>query len=291
MEWIQGISPIEFPLFGININPPVGFSIGGVKIHFYGILIGIGLMLAVFYGWKRCKQFGIKQENITDGILYIVPFAILCARLYFCILKWKQYAPNPISVLYIWEGGLAIPGGIIGAVIGIFVFCRFRKIKAGAMLDLVFLGFLIGQSIGRWGNFINREAYGEETNIFLRMGLFLDADRVGTLQMHYYHPTFLYESLWNALGFVLLHRLSKKRKYDGQIALCYVAWYGLGRAAIEGLRTDALGWDTVRFTQLLALVAGIAAVVVLAVLWRKPHAPEQLYVNQKKEEPTEGDKE
>jgi phosphatidylglycerol:prolipoprotein diacylglycerol transferase len=163
--------------------------------------------------------------------------------------------------LYIWQGGLAIYGGVLGAIVGVAVFCKFKKIKLPALLDLVSLGFLIGQSIGRWGNFFNREAHGSATDIFCRMGLL----NKWTGVVEYYHPTFLYESLWNAAGFVLLHFLSKKRKYDGQIALGYVAWYGLGRAFIEGLRTDSLMWGPVRVSQALAAVSCLAAVTILVI--------------------------
>ena len=279
MSWIKGVSPIAFPFFGIEINPPAGFTIGNLNVQFYGVLIGLGLMLAVVYAWKRCNQFGIKQDDITDGVLYIVPFAIICARLYYCIFEWERFADDPISVLYIWKGGLAIYGGVIGAIIGMAVFSYFKKIKLPALLDLVLLGFLIGQSIGRWGNFMNREAYGAETDTFLRMGLFLDADRYLTAQMHYYHPTFLYESLWNGAGFVLLHFLSKKRQYDGQIALGYALWYGLGRTIIEGLRTDSLDWGPVRVSQMVAAASCVAASVVLFLLSRKRHDPQNLFVN------------
>ena len=152
--------------------------------------------------------------------------------------------------------------------------------KLPALLDLVALGFLIGQSIGRWGNFFNREAFGAPTESFLRMGLF----NTLTQSWEYYHPTFLYESLWNAAGFVLLHFLSRKRQYDGQIALGYVAWYGLGRAFIEGLRMDSLYWGSFRVSQVLAGISCVAAVSVL--LWQhfKPHPPENLLVNQVKSE-------
>ncbi len=267
---------ISFPFFGIETDPIRVLNIGPVSIHLYGIIIALGLMLAVIYAWKRCKQFGIKQDDITDGVLYIVPFAIVCARLYYCVFKWEDYAANPISVLYIWEGGLAIYGGVIGAVIGMAVFCHFKKIKLPALLDLVLLGFLIGQAIGRWGNFFNREAFGSETESFLRMGLL---NRY-TGQVTYHHPTFLYESLWNATGFALLHFLSKKRQYDGQIALGYALWYGLGRFLIEGLRTDSLYWGPFRVSQVLAGATCIAASVVLFLLARKAHDPANLFANQ-----------
>jgi phosphatidylglycerol:prolipoprotein diacylglycerol transferase len=233
-------------------------------------------MLAVLYAWRRCKQFGIKGDDLTDGVLWIVPFAVLCARAYYCIFQWESYADDPISVLYIWNCGLAIYGGVLGAALGVAVFCYFKKIRLPALLDLVALGFLIGQSIGRWGNFFNREAFGAETDWFLRMGL-LDSL---TGKVTYHHPTFLYESLWNAVGFVALHFLSKKRQYDGQIALGYAAWYGLGRAIIEGLRTDSLYWGPFRVSQVLAGISFLAATAVLVVLAFRKHDPAKLYGNQ-----------
>ncbi len=268
-------SPITFPGLGLEMNPPSYIEIGTFKIHFYGMIIAFGLMLAVFYGLRRCKQFGIKSDDLLDGVLWIVPFAIICARAYYVIFEWDQYAADPISALYIWKGGLAIYGGVIGAAIGIIVFTKVKKISTGAIFDLVGLGFLIGQSIGRWGNFFNREAFGAQTDIFIRMGL----TNPVTGAVEYWHPTFLYESLWNAVGFVLLHFLSKKRQYDGQIALGYVAWYGLGRAFIEGLRTDSLWWGPFRVSQLLAAVSCIAAVAVLLIQWFRPQDPQKLFVN------------
>lgn len=267
---------ISFPSLGLTMNPPRSLSIGSLNIYFYGIIIAAGLVLAVVYACRRSKQFGIKEDDLLDGVLWVTPFAIVCARAYYCIFSWENYADNPISVLYIWEGGLAIYGGVLGAALGVAVFCRIKRIKLPMLLDLVSLGFLIGQSIGRWGNFFNREAFGAETESFLRMGLLNSY----TGQVTYYHPTFFYESVWNAAGFLLLHQLSKKRQYDGQIALGYVAWYGLGRAFIEGLRTDSLYWGSFRVSQLLAAASCIAAVSIL--LWQnfKPHDPAKLYVNQ-----------
>ena len=268
-------SEISFPSLGIAVNPPRSISIGPLSIHFYGLIIALGLVLAVVYACRRSKQFGIKEDDVLDGVLFVTPFAILCARAYYCIFSWEHYADNPISVLYIWEGGLAIYGGVLGAAIGVAVLCRVKRIKLAAMLDLVSLGFLIGQSMGRWGNFFNREAFGAETASFLRMGLM--NSYTGTVT--YYHPTFFYESAWNAVGFLLLHHFSKKRQYDGQVALGYAAWYGLGRAFIEGLRTDSLFWGPFRVSQLLAAISCLAAVSVL--LWQmfRPHSPSTLFVN------------
>ena len=275
---------ISFPSLGIDIDPLRVFDLGPLSIHMYGLIIAVGLMLAVIYGMRRAPQFGVTEDHVLDGVLWITPFAILCARAYYCIFSWELYADDPISVLYIWNGGIAIYGGVLGAVAGIILYCRIRKISLGAALDLVLLGFLIGQAIGRWGNFFNREAFGAETDSFLRMGLF--SPLTGTTTYH--HPTFLYESVWNALGFVILHFLSKKRQYDGQIALGYAAWYGLGRTFIEGLRTDSLyiPGTPIRVSQLLAAVSCLAALAVLAYFVIKPPA-KKLFVHRVAEETTE----
>ncbi len=271
---------ISFPSFGIDINPPRGFNLFGMEVRFYGIMIALGLLLAVLYALKRSKQFGIKDDDIVDGVLWIVPLSVIFARAYYCIFSWEEFAANPISVLYIWQGGIAIYGAVIGAAIGVVVHCLVKKIKLPALLDLVCLGFLIGQCLGRWGNFFNREAFGAETESFFRMGLFNSSTESWT----YYHPTFLYESVWTLAGFIALHFLSKKRQYDGQVALGYVAWYGLGRTFIEGLRMDSLYWGNFRVSQLLAAVSCFVAAAILVALAFKKHSPEKLYVNQAKPE-------
>ena len=266
----SGYGGISFPGLGLSCNPPRTLEIGSVSIHYYGLIIAVGLLLAVIYACRRSKQFGIEEDDILDGVLYVTPFAVLCARLYYCIFAWNEggYAQNPISILYVGEGGRAIYGGVLGAILGVAVFCKFKRIKLPALLDLVALGFLIGQGVGRWGNFMNREAFGAAVSedYFLAMGLTNQL----TGQVEYYHPTFLYESLWNLTGFVLLHFASKRRRYDGQIALGYAAWYGLGRAIIEGLRVDSLYWGSIRVSQALAALSCIAALSLLIYFWIKP---------------------
>lgn len=269
-------SEISFPSLGLTLNPPRGFDIGPLSIHYYGLIIAIGLVLAVVYCSKRADQFGLNEDILLDGVLCVTPVAVICARIYYCAFSWDLYADNPISVLYIWEGGIAIYGSVIGAILGVIVFCKVKKLRITAVLDLVSLGFLIGQFIGRWGNFMNREAFGAETDSFLRMGLM----KASTGEVTYYHPTFLYESLWNFAGFVILHFLSKKRKYDGQVALGYLVWYGLGRAFIEGLRTDSLYIGPFRVSQLLAAGSCVIALALLVILGRKLHNPADLFVNQ-----------
>ena len=267
-------STISFPSLGIAVNPGRALTLGPLTIHYYGLIIAVGLMLAVVYACRRSSQFGMKQDDLLDGVLWITPFAILCARAYYCIFSWADYAENPISVLYIWNGGLAIYGGVLGAAAGVILFCRIKKIRIGTVLDLVSLGFLIGQCIGRWGNFINREAFGRETEAFSRMGLTLPGR-----ETVYVHPTFLYESLWNFVGFLLLHFWFRKheRKFDGELILLYAVWYGIGRALIEGLRTDSLyiTGTGIRVSQLLAGVSAAAAAVVLALFYtgKLRHAP------------------
>ena len=235
---------------------------------------------------RRSKQFGLTEDHVLDGVLWVTPFAFVCARLYYCIFEWEMYASDPISVLYIWKGGIAIYGGVLGATAAVILFCKIKKISLGAALDLVLLGFLIGQSIGRWGNFFNREAFGAETDTWLRMGLLNPA--TGTVTYH--HPTFLYESVWNALGFVLLHFLSKRRKYDGQIALGYAAWYGLGRTFIEGLRTDSLyiPGTQLRVSQVLAAASCLIAVALLTYFTFKPPV-KKLFVDRVAAQTTESD--
>ena len=245
------------------------------SIPVYGLLIAMAIGLAVALCEKECRRKGLKKDTGIDMALWAVPFAIVGARLYYAAFRWDYFRHDPLAVLRIWEGGLAIYGGVLGALLGVAVFCRIKKIKVAALLDLVLIGFLIGQSIGRWGNSINREAFGGETMSFFRMGLLNTFDNA----VYFYHPTFLYESLWNALGFVLLHFLSKRRRYDGQIALCYAAWYGLGRTFIEGLRTDSLYWGPFRVSQMLAAVSCFAAVVALLVLSFKHHDPAAMQVN------------
>ena len=269
-------SAISFPSFGIEMDPGRTVSLGPLTVHYYGLVIALGLVLAVMYACKRSKEFGLKEDDIMDGVLWVTPFAIICARIYYVAFSWEDYADNLISVLYIWEGGIAIYGGVIGAVIGMAVFSKVKKVKFVTVLDLILMVFLIGQSIGRWGNFFNREAFGAATDSFFRMGLF----NTKTGAWEYYHPTFLYESVWNAIGFVILAALCGKRKYDGQVALGYAAWYGLGRCFIEGLRVDSLYWGPFRVSQVLAAITCAAATAVLIWQHFKPHDPAQLYVNQ-----------
>lgn len=279
---------ITFPMLGDDfaLNPPSSFHLLGLDIHLYGVVIAIGFLLAIIYCNHQRRRFGLTSDNIFGMLCWAVPLAIICARLYYC-LTYKDaagvnpYFSDPLSMLYIWRGGMAIYGAIIGGVIGALIYSVRHKIPFGVFADIGAYGLLIGQCIGRWGNFFNREAFGWSENInnvFCRMGLTSPAGNT-----FYFHPTFLYESLWNLLGFVLLHLYLKsgRRKYDGQIFAMYVLWYGVGRFFIEGLRTDSLplGNTVLRVSQLIAAVSVLGAAVVLAVNAFRPHDPKKLFVN------------
>ena len=275
-------SPITFPNLGITVDPnPVAFTVFGKSIYWYGIIIAAGFLLAVLYMMHRAKDFGITQDDVLDMVLWAVPIGVICARAYYCIFYWELYRDDPISVLYIWEGGLAIYGGIIGGALTLLVVAKVKKIPAAVLLDLAAMAVIIGQFCGRWGNFMTREAHGAVTACFLKMGL-VEANG----EVVYYHPTFLYESFWNLIGFIGLHIYSKRRKFDGEVFLLYMAWYGLGRAWIEGLRTDSLYLFStgIRVSQLLAAVFFVvsAGVIVWVRVKRRP-TPETLYVNRRKQ--------
>ncbi len=280
------LTSVSFPGLHLHFElNRVAFTIFGKDIYWYGLIIAAGFLLAACYGCVRARQFGLTQDNILDMLLVTVPIAIICARAYYCIFYWELFRDNPISVLYIWEGGLAIYGGVIGAVLTVWIFAKVRKLRPTAIFDIGALGLFIGQSIGRWGNFVNGEAFGAETDSFLRMGL-SDGGPITA----FYHPTFLYESVWNLVGFAVLHFYSKRRKFDGEVFLLYVAWYGLGRAWIEGLRTDSLYLfgTGLRVSQVLAAVSCLAALGFwIYHRFIRKHTPDELYVNVRKLEETE----
>ena len=265
MDW-----SIRFPHLGIYLEY-VGknFTVFGISIAYYGVIIAVGFILAMLYCARHCRRCGIEPDTLYDFLIWMIPIAIIGARLYYVIFQWGDYRAHPIDALKIWEGGLAIYGGVIAGLLTGIVWCRKKKIPFGAMADVCAPGLLIGQCIGRWGNFVNGEAHGGPTT--LPWGMTIDGQSM-------VHPTFLYESLWNLAGFVLLHFYSKKRRFKGEIALLYAAWYGAGRAWIEGLRTDSLYIGSVRVSQLLAIISCIAAVAVLARQYHRIKVAKAFYV-------------
>lgn len=274
---------IQFPGLGWEFpisDTLVKFSLFGndFTIKWYGVLIAVGFLLAVLYGMKRAKEFDVNPDKMIDVALVATLMGFVGARLYYVFFNadTAKYLANPISILYIWEGGIGIYGGIIFAFLFGILMCRICKINVPAMCDLASLGFLIGQSIGRWGNFFNQEAFGGNTT--LPWGMTGDVIAAGIHGTGYdtalpVHPTFLYESLWCALGFVLLHVLSKKAyRFKGQLFCGYLVWYGVGRFFIEGLRTDSLMLGTIRLSQLVAVLAVIGGTILFFILHHRAAA-------------------
>ena len=281
-ETIQRESVISFPFLGnLKLNPPSYFTVFGKNIYFYGVIIALGFILGTLYCCKKSRKFGFTDDDVYDVVIWIIPSAVIGARLYFCLFNLEHYLANPGEIVKIWNGGLAIYGGVIAGVIVLVLVCRRKKQSALAMMDLICLGLIIGQIMGRWGNFMNREAFGAPTDIFCRMGL--TAPDGTTI---YVHPTFLYESLWNLIGFIglVIFINRDKRKYDGQCTLLYFLWYGIGRGWIEGLRTDSLYVmnTNIRVSQVLSWIMAAAALVILIINARRTHSEDELFVNRVK---------
>ena len=255
---------ISFPNLGLyfHINrKAVSFGEGG--IYWYGIIIAVGVVLGYLYARFRAKRIGEEPENTTDLLLWALPFAVLGARTYYVVFRWKDYAKHPGDIIKIWQGGLAIYGAVIASVIVAIIFTKRRKLNTLRYFDLGIMGVMLGQVIGRWGNFVNAEAYGAATD--LPWGMQVPGEPLPV------HPTFLYESLWNFLGFLLLHFWSKKRPKDGSIFCGYLVWYGVGRFFIEGLRTDSLylWYPYIRISQVVSVIAVIFGIIFLSFINKK----------------------
>lgn len=270
----------QFNLFGHDIT-----------IRWYGAIIAFGFLLAVLFGGRMAYKWKMSLDKMIDVLIYGTISAIIGARLYYCIFEWDRYKDNPMEIFAIWNGGLAIYGGIIGGIIAAFIVCKIRKLSFYNLLDIAGMSLLIGQGIGRWGNFANQEAFGTNTDlpwgmwskktalyimnnqdVFAEKGITMDPDLP-------VHPTFLYESIWCILGFFVLLLITKKfRCFSGQTFLCYGLWYGMGRTIIEGFRTDSLyiGDTTLRASQLLSLTivaVCLVALIVLTVKYKKNPQP------------------
>lgn len=300
---IQNPNTIQFPKLGWEFEiDPTAFTVFGIEIQWYGIIIACGLLLAVFYCFPRMKKFGIDADRATDAVIGGVIGGIIGARLYFVAMKWKEYRHDSLkdtflAVINTRNGGLAIYGGIIGALIVGLTVCRIKKVRFLPMLDIAVLGFLIGQGIGRWGNFVNQEAFGINTdslfgmtggriqhiiNSEMQIGGSMYENGLEMMWEKPVHPCFLYESVWCLLGFVILAFYSKHRRYDGQLLLMYMAWYGAERAVVEGLRTDSLMIDNLRISQLVSVIIFVGSIILQIIIGLKvKRDPEShvLYVN------------
>ncbi len=268
---------ISFPGLGweLTLNR-VAFSIGDFYVYWYGILFAVAFLLGILYFHYRAKEFGIHPYDGLDVLLWAIVGGLVGARAYYVIFQWDMYKDDLMKIFAFREGGIAIYGGIIGAILVGYIACRVKKLPLLPMLDVGLPALLLGQAIGRWGNFINMEAFGTNTTLpwgmtsttiqnyltnmqasLAEMGIMVDP----ALPVH---PTFFYESLWDFIGFlVLAFVITRCRRYDGQVALWYMGWYGFGRALVEGLRTDSLMWGAFRVSQVLGAVLFVLAAVLL----------------------------
>ncbi|MCR4434573.1 MAG: prolipoprotein diacylglyceryl transferase [Clostridiales bacterium] len=258
---------IEFPgLWGLKFYVNRSFPVFGIDIYWYGVIIAAGFLLAVLLGLKDSRKFGFESENIIDLVLFAAPVAIICARLYYVVFNFDLYRDNLLNILNTREGGLAILGGLIGALGTACIYARVKKIPLMKLFDFAMPYFALAQAIGRWGNFVNQEAFG--TNTTLPWGMtgneirdYLSREQFNLTEHNIFvnpnipvHPTFLYESLWDLGVFLILIWYRKRKKSDGEVFFLYMVLYGLGRSWIEGLRTDSLWLGNLRVSQVLSVV-------------------------------------
>lgn len=274
---------VSFP--GLGIEPfhmdRIAFSLFGIDVNWYGLIITCGMILAVLYALWHAKHEGVKSDDIIDLALALIFCGVIGARLYYVIMEfdqylvtggtfWKNVGGTLYNIIAIWNGGLAIYGGIIAGFLAAMVVARAKRIPFPVIADIAGPAVMVGQIIGRWGNFVNVEAYGAETTLPWRMGvLYSFNDGASFISETFVHPTFIYESLWNLVGLILITWLYKKKKFHGQMFLTYMTWYGFGRMLIEGLRADSLYVGSIRISQLVGLVTFVVGAALLIYNLRK----------------------
>lgn len=248
---------------------PIAFSLGGLDVRWYGIIIGTGLVLALILAIREGNRRGLRNDDFPDLMLWAIPIAIISARIYYVIFEWEYYSNNLSDIPKIWHGGIAIHGALIGSVITTYIFTKKKNISFWKLVDIAAPSLILGQAIGRWGNFMNQEAHGGEVSRAFLENLHLPEFIINQMYIGgvYYHPTFLYESIWNLVGFVLLLLLRKVNLRSGEIFLSYVIWYSIGRFFIEGMRTDSLMIGDFRMAQLISL--GLIVAAVITIVYRR----------------------
>ncbi|MFO7263596.1 MAG: prolipoprotein diacylglyceryl transferase [Bacillaceae bacterium G1] len=224
---------------------PIAFQLGPLAVHWYGIILGVAALAGLGLAVRRAQRIGLDHNILLDFMIYAVPAAIIGARAYYVFFQWDYYAQHPEEIIAVWKGGIAIHGALLGGIVTALLFCHFRRISFWQLADVAAPGLLLGQAIGRWGNFMNQEAHGGPVTRDFLEGLHLPNWLIEQMNIGgvYYHPTFLYESLWNGLGVLLLLWLSRTNPRRGVVFLSYAIWYSVGRFFIEGLRTDSLAFD------------------------------------------------
>ena len=260
---------IRFPHLGLTLNPGKSFTVFGIEIAYYGVIIALGMLAGALVAYREAKKTGQKVDDYIDFTLYTLIAAIIGARIYYVIFEWDYYSAHPLEIFNLRAGGLAIYGGVLASALTLFIFTKVKKLKFWLMADTAVQGLIIGQIIGRWGNFFNREAFGGYTDSLFAMQLpvseakgitqeliehLVTIDGVSYVQVH---PTFLYEGTWNLLLFIGICLYKRHKKFDGEIFAIYLMGYGVGRFIIEGLRTDQL---------VIKALGGIAASQVLSII-------------------------
>ncbi|QJX63713.1 prolipoprotein diacylglyceryl transferase [Niallia circulans] len=251
-----------------DIQPidPIAFSLGPFDVRWYGLIIGFGLILALVIAMREGNRRGLGKDDFPDLMLWAIPISIICARIYYVIFEWSYYKDHLGDIPKIWNGGIAIHGALIGAIVTTYIFTKKKGISFWKIADIAVPSLILGQAIGRWGNFMNQEAHGEEVTRSFLEGLHLPNFIIDQMYINgtYYHPTFLYESLWNIVGFVILLVLRKVNLRRGEIFLTYVIWYSVGRFFIEGMRTDSLMIGDLRMAQLISLALIVISIICIA---------------------------
>jgi phosphatidylglycerol---prolipoprotein diacylglyceryl transferase len=261
----QGIQPLN----------PIAIDLGPIQVHWYGLIIGFGVLLGLIIALRESERRGLDKEIFTDLILFAVPIAIISARIYYVIFQWEYYSQNPGDIIKIWNGGIAIHGALIGSVLTAIVFAKVKKVSFWKLVDIAAPSLLLGQAIGRWGNFMNQEAHGGEITRSFLENMHLPEFIINQMYINgtYYHPTFLYESIWNLLGVIILLSLRKVNLRRGELFLTYVIWYSIGRYFIEGLRTDSLMLtESLRIAQVISIVLAVVAIALVVYRRVRGHA-------------------
>jgi phosphatidylglycerol:prolipoprotein diacylglycerol transferase len=261
----QGIQPLN----------PIAIDLGPIQVHWYGLIIGFGVLLGLIIALRESERRGLDKEIFTDLILFAVPIAIISARIYYVIFQWEYYSQNPGDIIKIWNGGIAIHGALIGSVLTAIVFAKVKKVSFWKLVDIAAPSLLLGQAIGRWGNFMNQEAHGGEVTRSFLENMHLPEFIINQMYINgtYYHPTFLYESIWNILGVIILLSLRKVNLRRGELFLTYVIWYSIGRYFIEGLRTDSLMLtESLRIAQVISMVLVVVAIALVVYRRVRGHA-------------------
>ncbi len=249
---------------------PIAFKIGFLSVHWYGLLIALAFVLGIWLACRKAVKIGILSDQVISMILWALPCAIIGARLYYVLFTWSSYASDPLKILSVWKGGLAIHGGLLGGILGGSLYLYRHRLPFWSMADLCVPSIILGQAIGRWGNFFNQEAYGSQVSAQFISHFPAFIQKQMWINGAYYHPAFLYESLWCLLGFLILNPLWAKRKFDGQLLALYLIFYSSERLFVEQLRTDSLMLGSWKMAQIVSLILILIGIVIYILRRRQP---------------------